>query len=193
MSSINHAYQSLLSANHKAINRPRLIIPVVLGIIALLGAIRLLVSETGRNHYASWISSSAKTQHGLATIEILGGIPSTRNLHMTGGQCQVAFPQLYQEADRAQGYFADKGGISKADVDLAEEEGNARVVILNNTVRNALDNSYKPPHCANFDRPMCGSPVLALCQGLPRWYQLADTSFSSYDIPDFAHFVGIVA
>ncbi|KAJ9106362.1 hypothetical protein QFC21_001508 [Naganishia friedmannii] len=53
---------------------------------------------------------------------------------MTADQCQVAFPHLYQEADRAQGYFADRGGISKADVDLAEEEGNARVVILNNTL-----------------------------------------------------------
>lgn len=134
MSSINYAYQSLLSANHKAINRPRLIILVVLVIIALLGALRLLVSETGRNHYASWISSAAKTQHGLATFEISGDIPSTRNLHMTEEQCQVAFPQLYHEANRAQAYFAKRGGIKQADVDLAEEEGNARVVILNNTV-----------------------------------------------------------
>lgn len=58
------------------------------------------------------------------------------NRHLTEEQCQERYPDLYLEADRAQEWFMAKGGISKKMVDGAEEEGNARLVILNNQVRN---------------------------------------------------------
>ena len=57
------------------------------------------------------------------------------NRHLTEEQCQERYPDLYLEADRAQEWFISKGGISKKMVDEAEEEGNARLVILNNQVR----------------------------------------------------------
>lgn len=57
------------------------------------------------------------------------------NRHLTEEQCQERYPDLYLEADRAQQWFISKGGISKKMVDEAEEEGNARLVILNNQVR----------------------------------------------------------
>ncbi|WVQ79560.1 hypothetical protein IAT38_001659 [Cryptococcus sp. DSM 104549] len=52
------------------------------------------------------------------------------NLHLTEEQCLAQYPDLYLEADRARAWY--KKGITKDMVDAAEEEGNARLVILNN-------------------------------------------------------------
>jgi hypothetical protein len=95
---------------------------------------------------------------------------------MTEEQCIVAFPELYQEADRAQEYFTRKGGISKKDVDAAENDGNARVVILNNTVSNYILGF--PP--ANPDDVW----VSAFRQGVPRRTQLQDAGRSGNRIQD---------
>lgn len=134
MSTFDYAYQSLASTGQKVTKRPRIAISLILGTIALLGAIHLLLSNIGRPYMGQGHQIPVNTAHGLAAFESLHNIPPSRNLHMTEQQCIVAFPELYNEADRAQGYFTGNGGISKKDVDAAEEDGNARVVILNNTV-----------------------------------------------------------
>jgi hypothetical protein len=130
MSAFNHAYQSLSSTGQKVVKKPRLFLPVVLGLIALLGATFLWISEYGRN----FDYGDLALPYASYRFEESAAVPSTRDLHMTEEQCTTAFPLLYHEADRAQEYFGKKGGIRKRDVDAAEEEGNARVVILNNTV-----------------------------------------------------------
>jgi hypothetical protein len=130
MSAINHAYQSLSSTGQKVAKKPRLFLPVVLGTIALLGASYLWISEYGKNYDYGDLPLA----YGSYRFDDSAAVPSTRDLHMTEEQCTTAFPLLYQEAARAQEYFGKKGGIRKRDVDAAEEEGNARVVILNNTV-----------------------------------------------------------
>lgn len=138
MSAFNHAYQSLSSTGQKVVKKPRLFLPVVLVIIALLGAISLWISEYGRN----FDYGDLPLAYGSYRFDESGAVPPTRDLHMTEEQCTTAFPLLYQEADRAQEYYREKGGIRKRDVDAAEEEGNARVVISNNTVSiHVLDKS----------------------------------------------------
>lgn len=148
MSAFDYAYRSLATTGQKVSKRPRLVIPVILGTIALLGALQLVFYHTGQPNVAWGHPKAVNTEHGLASLENLHDIPPTRNLHMTEEQCGIAFPELYKEADRAQAYFSTKGGISKQDVDAAEEEGNARVVILNNTVsRPVLRVSVDASHC----------------------------------------------
>lgn len=128
MSAFHHAYQSLSSTGQKVAKRPRLFIPVALATIALLGATYLWISEYDRLfRYGDILQPVSYGSYHL------DGIPPTRDLHMTEEQCTTAFPPLYQEADRAREYYDKKGGIGKRDVDAAEEEGHARVVILNNT------------------------------------------------------------
>lgn len=129
MSAFNHAYQSLSSTGQKVAKRPRLLVPVALATIALLGALYLWIFNYENNFsYGRGIPAFPHSSYQL------DGIPPTRDLHMTEEQCTTAFPLLYQEADRALKYFGQRGGISKQDVDAAEEEGHARVVIMNNTV-----------------------------------------------------------
>lgn len=138
MSTFDYAYQSLASTGQKVTKRPRIVISVILGTIVLLGAIHLLLSSIGRPYITQEQQTPVNTAHGLADFGDLHNVPPTRYLHMTEEQCIVAFPELYKEADRAQEYFTGKGGISKKDVDAAEEDGNARVVILNNTVSRSV-------------------------------------------------------
>lgn len=56
------------------------------------------------------------------------------NLHLTQSQCQVLFPRLYQEADRAAEWTLRRGGVTLADLDAAEEKGSARLLIWRNKV-----------------------------------------------------------
>ncbi|KAH8088263.1 glycosyl transferase family 90-domain-containing protein [Filobasidium floriforme] len=54
------------------------------------------------------------------------------NLHLTQSQCQVLFPRLYQEADRAAEWTLSRGGVTLKDLDAAEEKGSARLLIWRN-------------------------------------------------------------
>jgi hypothetical protein len=138
MSACDYAYQSLASTGQKVSKRPRIVISAVLATIALFGVLHLLLTDT-RQPYGSWEHALATdTAHGSAPLGDVQGRPPTRNLHMTEEQCDIAFPDLYKEASRAQQYYSRKGGISKQDVDEAEGDGNARVVILNNTVSSVV-------------------------------------------------------
>lgn len=138
MSAFDYAYQSLASTSQKVSKRPRIVIPAILGTIALFGALHFLLSDT-RRPYVNWDRGLPwSSTGGLVAFDHLPNIRPTRDLHMTEEQCGIAFPDLYKEADRAQQYYSRKGGISKQDVDDAEEDGNARVVILNNTVSNKV-------------------------------------------------------
>jgi hypothetical protein len=98
------------------------------------------------------------------------GLLPTRNLHMTEEQCDIAFPDLYKEANRAQQYYSKKGGISKQDVDEAEEEGNARVVILNNTVSRLVCVARLPSRSTR---------MIAIRQSVQGRLQLQDTGCPS--------------
>jgi hypothetical protein len=60
------------------------------------------------------------------------------NLHLTQDQCQVLFPRLYHEADRAAGWTRARGGVTLDHLDKAEEEGSARLLIWRNKVRSSL-------------------------------------------------------
>ncbi|KAK4690016.1 hypothetical protein P7C73_g85, partial [Tremellales sp. Uapishka_1] len=55
------------------------------------------------------------------------------NRHLSQHECLVRYPELYVEADRANAYYAKRGGIKQSDVDEAEADGaSARLVILDN-------------------------------------------------------------
>ena len=129
MSTFNQAYQCMSSTGQKLVKRPRVLVPVALATIALLGASYLWISK-----YENVFSYGNSLPAFSYSSDQVDGIPPTRDLHMTEEQCTNAFPLLYQEADRARIYFGKRGGISKEGVDAAEEEGHARVVIMNNTV-----------------------------------------------------------
>ena len=73
----------------------------------------------------------------------LGELESwANNLHMTQSQCQVLFPRLYQEADRAAEWTLRRGGVTLKDLDAAEEKGSARLLIWRNKVSIASSLMY---------------------------------------------------
>lgn len=62
-------------------------------------------------------------------------ISENRNRHLTESQCLSRYPNLYMEADRAEAWYARKGGITEEMVDKAEQDdGNARLTIVDNIV-----------------------------------------------------------
>ncbi|KAK4057692.1 hypothetical protein OIO90_001340 [Microbotryomycetes sp. JL221] len=52
--------------------------------------------------------------------------------HLTDDQCDDVFPGLYNEVDRAVKFWSEQGGVKLADLDAAEEKGQARAMIINN-------------------------------------------------------------
>ena len=51
---------------------------------------------------------------------------------LTQEQCDVVYPGLFYEVERARDYYAAKGGVTEAELDEAEAVGQARVIIKNN-------------------------------------------------------------
>ena len=51
---------------------------------------------------------------------------------LTQDQCDVVYPGLFYEVERARDYYAARGGVTVADLDLAEEVGQARAKVINN-------------------------------------------------------------
>lgn len=57
------------------------------------------------------------------------------NRQLAENECLSRYPALYHEADRAEQWYARRGGITEDMVDKAElDGGHARLVILNNKV-----------------------------------------------------------
>lgn len=62
-------------------------------------------------------------------------ILDSENRILTSSQCQVRYPGLFYEADRAQAYYAKKGGITQEMVESADKDGaSARLAIINQKV-----------------------------------------------------------
>ena len=69
----------------------------------------------------------------------ISSVSEPENRHLSAAQCLDRYPELYLEADRARDWYSRKGGITKAQVDEAEQEGQARLVILDNKVSSQRD------------------------------------------------------
>jgi len=93
-----------------------------------------------------------------AELESLGD-----NLHLTQDQCEVLFPRLYHEADRAVEWTKRRGGITLDDLDKAESKGSARLLIWRNRV--GVESSGSPLGADN------GMFVVAVCSKMERRYQ----------------------
>jgi hypothetical protein len=103
----------------------------ILLVITLATFLHLDHSSSTSSSLLNWSSSSSTLgEPPLEGIHEIGD-----NLHLTHDQCQVIFPKLYHEADRAAKWTKARGGITLADLDKADEKGSARIMIWKNKVR----------------------------------------------------------
>lgn len=101
------------------------------------GSINAALKCAPRSEFASVEAvCSAQAQAGGLSQEAFAAQAERLELGMdrqlTQGQCDVVYPGLFYEIERARVYYAARGGVTEAELDEAESVGQARVIIKNN-------------------------------------------------------------
>ncbi|GAA6063847.1 hypothetical protein JCM10212_003594 [Sporobolomyces blumeae] len=65
-------------------------------------------------------------------VENLNQYDLTLDRHLNHEQCDIVFPGLFEEIYRARDFWKERGGVTKKDLDDAQERGQARALIYNN-------------------------------------------------------------
>jgi hypothetical protein len=104
---------------------------ILTGITLLISLLTLAHLHPSTSFKLPFLPSPWRTQPHIP----VSANPNPNNRQLSYSQCQVYYPDLYLEADRARDWHRANGGISLEDVEKAGlEEASARVAIIDNKV-----------------------------------------------------------